>query len=254
VGNYVNRIVARTHGRVGNDMFRYAFLRLFAEKRGLEWNYLDLKGHLKELYPTLTMGTGPSSKHVDWHFVEDSSEADSLLSSGKRFWTGNFQDSHALETIHSEASRVKGWFTQEPEVVRLAKQFWDERVGTCCVNVRGREFVTRGLAVQGEWYRKAMELVRGELGSDIKFEAVTDDPEHAHDIVGSGIPAQHVSPASDFALLTFAPAIIQSNSTFCWWASYLNHGRPVFSPDLRGKMWNPWLWGVSRLGWRVVKS
>jgi hypothetical protein len=233
-------------------MFRYAFLRLFAEQRGIAWDYFDVRGYLKEIFPALLLGSGPSPKVSDWYFIKRSSEAAQLLEAGIWAWTGFFQDDFALDLLHSKRDRVLSWYTQPVAERARAKSFWSARKGACCVNVRGGDFLPRGAGMGSEWYVRAVDAARAELGSSVAFEAVTDDPAYARKVLGPDVRIHHESAAADFAMLTEAPALIQSNSTFCWWASYLNSSRLILSPTGRGKSWGPWQWSVRNIGWRLI--
>jgi hypothetical protein len=233
-------------------MFRYAFLRLFAERRQLLWSFSDLRGHLRALFPDLSMGTTSAPETAPWYLVEDTANVDALLESGKWAWVGYFQDAAAFETIYEGRDCILGWYTQSAEAREKAKVFWAERKGVCCVNVRGGDFLPRGVGIGPEWYARAFDFARSRLGSSVAFQAVTDDPAYARKVLGPDVPIYHESPAYDFALLTEAPAIIQSNSTFCWWASFLNSTRLVVTPTGKGKMWHTFSRAAGRMGWSLL--
>lgn len=96
---------------------------------------------------------------------------------------------------------------------------------------------------QIDYYREAIRRIRVHYPSCPIF-ICTDSPKWAKTIlpqidaqaqlapIPEGIKPMH----SDFCTLYLADAVVMSNSTFSWWASYLNPQRPVVCPT---PWWDP---------------
>ncbi|OQX21754.1 MAG: hypothetical protein BWK75_02460 [Candidatus Altiarchaeales archaeon A3] len=109
---------------------------------------------------------------------------------------------------------------------------------TCIIHLRCGDFVgIKEVFLPPNYYKQAMEFIK-KINNNIKFYCVTDQKNIAKDIlpdveiIGSSIlnedddnKASHHygGPIStDFSLLMNAKYLIISNSSFSWWAAYLN--------------------------------
>lgn len=85
------------------------------------------------------------------------------------------------------------------------------------------------------FYKKAIDYIETRLaGGDVCLYIFTDDAETAKKYVPQGYDIVYVSgkitnsAIEDFYLMQQSKAIVTSNSTFSWWAAYLNvHKNPV---------------------------
>ena len=108
------------------------------------------------------------------------------------------------------------------------------------VNVRLKEFMPLGLALHPYYYQKVLERLDFK-----KLYLMTDDPDNAYLdcfkkyspelITGSG-------PEHFFKAIGFN-RIIMSNSTFCWWFTFLSDAQEVFMPMLNGNRCGSWCTG-----------
>jgi len=56
----------------------------------------------------------------------------------------------------------------------------------------------------------------------MKFIVITDDPEFANSYMPFQIPCYHIEIGFDFYTINKSKWVILSNSTFGWWAAWLN--------------------------------
>ena len=104
-----------------------------------------------------------------------------------------------------------------------------------CVNFRRTDFVTVPTAIQThgvpslDYYYKALELVKNEVGEDIKIFVFSDDIQWCKEHFKIDESIHFVSHAlykgerysAYLQLMTFCKHFIIPNSTFGWWAAWL---------------------------------
>lgn len=249
-------VVVRLHGRAGNHMYQYALMRVLAERHGFEWGtalHCPENNCLPPLFPDLPKGDGSARPDQEWTQVHKGGEVYPYIQSGKTALDGWFQDHESLDIIDSRREDMKKWFTPPAEEMRRAREFWEIQGRTaCCVNVRGGDYIQYKAVLPPWWYEPAMLEVKKELGTEARFVCVTDDPSYASRILGKGVPTLHLSPLEDFCLLLTAPRLVCSNSTFCWWAAYLNTDRFVVAPSGIPHPTPGWTWVKARDLWHQV--
>ncbi|MCM1140869.1 MAG: alpha-1,2-fucosyltransferase [Muribaculum sp.] len=112
------------------------------------------------------------------------------------------------------------------------------------IHVRRGDFVGLGWAEGADYYLRAIEAIRKELG-DCSFFIVSDDKDWAKEQFSEVDNAEVIdikTPTCDideFFLLSLCQHQIISESTFGWWAAYLNTNpcRRVTIPDTaKGEM------------------
>jgi hypothetical protein len=102
-----------------------------------------------------------------------------------------------------------------------------------------REFKTCTL----EYYKAGIRLLR-EKYPDCPLLVCTDSPNWVKPILSeldsnailAPIPENMLSKFSDFCTLYLAEAVVMSNSTYSWWASYLRNNRLIICPS---PWWDP---------------
>ena len=81
------------------------------------------------------------------------------------------------------------------------------------------------------YYMKALSGIPKR--NEYKLYVVSDDVSDAHSVFGSIDVDMYFSESEidDFQIMQNADILIISNSTFAWWAAYLNHkNAPIFAP------------------------
>lgn len=92
----------------------------------------------------------------------------------------------------------------------------------CVINFRGGEY--RGLSevlLRQIYWKNCMDHML-QLNPDMKFLAITDDVELCSQCLPYQCPVIHIDVGFDFYVVNQAKWLIISNSSFGWWAAWLN--------------------------------
>ncbi len=152
---------------------------------------------------------------------------------------GNCQSSKYLNGYRS---KILTWIK-----VKNKGRFFKQSGNECIIHIRGGDFSgITDVLLPREYYINAMEQIR-KIDRDVNFYCVTDDPKFAAriipkvKIIGSSevnmddpYKAKHHigGPVSvDFRIMMNARYLVISNSSFSWWAAYLNNRvRKIIAP------------------------
>jgi hypothetical protein len=143
---------------------------------------------------------------------------------------GYFQSPRYMQ---GHEARVRQWFTESSaERIAIERRWSDigiDPAAAVAVHVRLGDYRIQtplGESPEGGWllprnyYRTALERV----GRNRKIVVFSDEPELAEDYIGR--KAEHVSrtgdPGIDFRMMASCAQLIIANSTFSWWAAWLN--------------------------------
>lgn len=158
--------------------------------------------------------------------------------------SGYWQNIHYIEPIRSDLMRqFKMRLNTGIEYKKVKESIQScESVG---VHVRRGDFVALGWDKGADYYRNAMMVARQML-PDAKFYFFSDDQEwvknnlyEKKDSIQVEIHEDHPD-VKEFDLLRHCQHQIISESTFGWWAAYLNENcdKQIFIPfDCRGDIW-----------------
>lgn len=92
---------------------------------------------------------------------------------------------------------------------------------TCIINFRGGEYRSiSNLICRKEYWKESIKKMLS-INPDMKFVIITDDSECARQYIGD-YQCYHVDIGFDFYVINKAKYIILSNSSFGWWAAWLN--------------------------------
>jgi len=240
---------------LGNQLWAYAVTRLAAERQDFCFGFAGVerfKGHSfinldfgfkveggrsLEGCPPLRLPRGIANYHSEVRVTDVDTRLD-VSPIDPALWTlppgtkidGNFQSYQYL--INNE-SLVRSWINIDPEIELLNKP----DSGTCLIHVRGGDFKGLKFASLGaNYYEPAINYIKENFGV-IRFRAITDDPSFARTILPNEVEIStihlerdhlqarhHVGSnvGQDFAELRQARYLIISNSSFAWWAAFLN--------------------------------
>jgi hypothetical protein len=131
------------------------------------------------------------------------------------------------------------------EQFNLSKKI--KQTKSICINFRRTDFVTIPTAIQThgipslDYYYKAIELIKENVGSDIEIFVFSDDIEwckeqfHVKEITHFVSHALYKGErfSAYLQLMTFCKHFIIPNSTFGWWAAWLakNEDKIVITPQ-----------------------
>ena len=112
------------------------------------------------------------------------------------------------------------------------KIFLDEN--TCVINFRGGEYRNiPNVVCRREYWRDSINHMLS-LNPNMKFIVITDDQQFANFFMPFNIPSYHFDIGFDFYVVNKAKWVILSNSTFGWWAAWLNKNSKL---TLAPKFW-----------------
>jgi hypothetical protein len=135
--------------------------------------------------------------------------------------------SQSEDYLIDRKEEITNWFNIKPEF----KSKYDEKLksfgitlddNTCVINFRGGEY--RGipnLIVRKEYWRDSINHMLS-INPNMKFVIITDDADCAKYYIGD-YPCFHDEIGFDFYAIKQAKYVILSNSSFGWWAAWLNN-------------------------------
>jgi hypothetical protein len=129
--------------------------------------------------------------------------------------------------IIDRRSDVLEWFSINDEYKKkyddqLSKMDISLDDNLCVINFRGGEYIYLPLVLaRREYWRDAINNML-EINPNMKFLIVTDDITNAKSFMPFEIPAIHVDVGFDFYVVNQSKWLIISNSSFGWWAAWLN--------------------------------
>jgi hypothetical protein len=209
-------------GRLGNHMWQYAVCRTVAEKNGYEFhiprNFLgsDMFG--------CSLGI---EKDSTFKIFFDSYKINSRLA---QFYNPNifriddytkligfYQcDRYLLEN----KGNIQRWFTQKNINQNLIAEFFlNENI--CVINFRGGDYKELAVRYLDESYWKHSIAEMLKVNPAMQFKVITDDIDAARTFFPS-YPTYHFGAEEDFSIISHAKYLIIANSTFSWWAAWLN--------------------------------
>lgn len=241
-------ITTNLTGNLGNHMWQYSVCRAVAEKLGYEWGINPSPSHdyhsgMNQMYfMDVNFGKFPEGEFIEFHekwttyrhmdevnitFLDPRVHQ---ISDGTRM----MGDNGALGGIYQcedylieKKEEIVKWFNIKNEY----KDKFDSEIAkigiildenTCVINFRGGEY--RGLGnviLRREYWKDSINHMLS-LNPQMKFIIVTDDPVCASSFMPFEIPTVHGEIGLDFYIVNQSKWVILSNSTFGWWAGWLN--------------------------------
>jgi hypothetical protein len=192
-------IALRNLGRLGNQMFRYAFARALAEQNGYELRTEPWVGESIFTLDGLAPKRPDGSEDI---VIEEYRQAQKDL-------------------IYSRAD-CRRWFTLKPHIQQCMIHC---HPALPVVHLRRGDYKAAGYPIVSE---RSVEKALTRFDQGNRWISVSDDlPGRDPRFVGE------LSMLPDFMQLMRARVLFRANSSFSWWAATLGTGR-VFSPIITG--------------------
>jgi hypothetical protein len=238
-------IAVDKRGGLGNQMFQYAFGVAAARRLGTFFAYdtTELERYFRLLGPKpLRAATRLAVRIFDERrglerrevVADDREEPDEILQSlsDKTFYGGHF---YSEGFFHPAAARVRTAFRIREAHLRRFQGKYSSLVtsGYVCAHVRLTDFFSYrdDVTLPPGYYQRALDA----LDNDLPVIIVSDDPERVRLAFESNprIRVEANDEIVDFLLLKHAKRVISSNSSFAWWAAWLNEtpGLRVIAPQ-----------------------
>lgn len=258
-------------GRLGNNLFQYAFGRALAEKHGVPL-VMDASWFNGRTWPYVEpLRQFPGMRDGRTNIARPFSLGSRILLklTGKHHWeylgkpvirerAGDH--SYDLNLLNAPADCVVFGYFQTPMYFEgiadiLRKELATDSLGlevgfedlanklrdpsSVAVHVRRTDYVkNRNLvSLDREYYRRAMDQMRSAI-PDARFFVFSDDPAWCLDFfnepdVTVNTHSDPFSPLTDLHLMSLAAHHIIANSSFSWWAAWLGkkEGQQVIMPD-----------------------
>lgn len=173
----------------------------------------------------ISLGKYNKYKFDDYGFDEQF-----LKLKGNYYLRGFFQTEKYFKSIESI---IREELTVKDEFIPKDKQLIDDikNRNSVAIHIRRGDYIrnlssmeAHGLCTK-DYYTKSIENMKRELGNDLHFYLITDDAkwvqtEMRWDINSTLI--ENKSTIEDFYLMSLCKHNIIANSTFSWWAAWLN--------------------------------
>jgi hypothetical protein len=241
-------ITTNLTGNLGNHMWQYAVCRMIAEHKGYDWGINSTPSHDyfngKSQMEFMEIDYGKpvdgiiNSFHERWIHIQHVDivniamldkriydiEDNTVLLGENGAYGGLFQ---CEDYLIDRKSDVEKWFSIKPEY----KNQYDNKLkelgieldeNLCVINFRGGEY--RGIStclLRKEYWKDATNHMLA-INPFMVFLAITDDPELCKEYMPFDIQTLHIDAGFDFYVVNQAHWLIISNSSFGWWAAWLN--------------------------------
>ena len=270
--------------RLGNQLFQYAFIKALAERFHTSFylnekmeqftaaNYFDLEGYS----PTrnkinkflLKLESGNLIKKLQATDIDIYSEAVSNALTNRTIYNGYFQSELFFKDI---AVKIPAYIRVKKEHVdKFQAQYQDTFTNnrTIAVHIRRGDYLnlndwwaanfgSNNLSLPTSYYLKCLEQVPDYKNHKIIF--VSDDIDFARTEFAR-IPNAEFSQSdmiTDFQIIMNADVSILSNSSFAWWAAYLNpkKDKAIYCPQywLGFKIEKEYPENIIPGGWNQIK-
>ena len=207
-------------GALGNQMFGYAVARTVAEKKGYNF-YIDKE----RWWDTEVFDLDYGMKDGDYRYTFKDTQEQAF--NPKIFDVKDFTLLYGFfqSEKYFDHDKARKWFVPKEKI----ETTYDNH---CFIHYRGLDYnepFWECNRLPMSYYDEAMERVLS-LNPHVTFIVITDDRKEA----GNLFPNETVvssSVAMDFALLNASKYVIVSNSSFSWWAAWLNPNNIVIAPE-----------------------
>lgn len=247
-------ITATMTGNFGNHMWNYVLCRLVGEKLGYEWGVSPVPTHdyhngMNQMYfldidygkEVKKIGTNEKTLNVyegipnEYYDIKKSHtyNGDECCINMYDPNVFNIPDNTMIHLISQSEdylvdrkNEIYNWFKIKEEYKNKYESKLSEfninlDDNTCVINFRGGEY--RGipnLICRREYWQDSINHMIS-INPEMKFIIITDDNECAKYFIGD-YPCYHDEIGFDFYVINQSKYTILSNSSFGWWAAWLN--------------------------------
>ena len=165
---------------------------------------------------------------------------------GDIYLKGNWGNESWFRTVSEE---IKELYTFKDELSGQAQSIYDEiqaGANAVTIHIRRGDYVDIGIALQPDYYIRAMEEIAKRVDNP-EFYCFSEDLDWAGEALKEAPFPVHYpvyqsenKGVEDFRLLTAGKHQIISNSSYSWWAAYLNSNpeKQVVIPCREDSIWN----------------
>lgn len=218
---------------LGNQLFRYIATRVAAEERGLTFGMVNPEAFKGSSFMTLNMGEPvPLTFHVEPGTGRVLTEGHSMRTFEEKKVVENGVDIRGYDpdfNFIEDNTLIDGEF-QDVRYFQNYDKYLDDWLGVkylgmpnnlCIIGFRGGEFkAIPDLFLPKEYYEQAIARMKA-IKPDMKFVAVTDDPETARAMFPEEVGITH-EISLDWRMIRYARYLILSNSSFYILPALLN--------------------------------
>ncbi len=217
-------------GRLGNNMYQYAYIRSVAERNGYEFCIYDQSSseYFDDAFPHLVYNKNCniSNRYMEEVDYDFKSKFYNLSDNKKTF--GFFQN-HGYFKLDD----VRKWFNiylneeDNYEYEKILEKYNPNEY--CYINYRGKDFASPNHphVTYPDFYLDAKSEV-----SSKKFLVITDDVEEAQKKVESDNYIAPIGKVGMKLLTKSKELIIPAWSTFGWWGAWLSESNLIIAPDI----------------------
>ncbi len=243
-------ITTNLTGNFGNHMWYYCICRIVAEKLGYEWGVNpvathDYYGGQSQFYfmnvdygkPVIVHGKNERGLNTYEGISNEYYDIPKMYNGAcinmYDVNVFNIQDntmihlmSQSEDYLIDRKNDILSWFTIKDDFKNLYEIKMSELgilldENTCVINFRGGEYRSvPNLIVGREYWTNCINHMLS-INANMKFVIITDDPDCARSFIGD-YPCYHVDIGFDFYVINKSKYVILSNSSFGWWAAWLN--------------------------------
>ena len=214
-------------GRLGNHLWQYTVCRTVAEFHNYDF-------HIPRNF------LGSTLFNCSLGVEEDLTTNIFLESSSNQFYEPYIFDLDDFTKLHGffqcekyishNKSKISDWFK-----IKSLNQNYLSHLNldgeTCLIHFRGGDYkeLLPNVFLEFSYWENAITVMR-KLNSEVNFAVITDDIPLAY-VYFPNYPIYSTNIIDDFSALSYAKYLIISNSTFAWWAAWLNSSaRIILAP------------------------
>lgn len=242
-------ITTNLTGNLGNHLWQYSVCRVVAEKLGYEWGINSSPTHdyfrgMNQMYfMNVDFGKEPVGNfeefHEKWTVHNHNGDIVNITMLDERVYSisdntklighnGAYGGIYQSEDyLINRKDDIKKWFSLKQEYSdQYERKLKDMGIlideNLCVINFRGGEYrsIPKVLCRREYWRDSINHML--SINPNMKFLVITDDPEYSERFMPFPIPTHHIDIGFDFYVVNQAKWVILSNSTFGWWAAWLN--------------------------------
>lgn len=243
-------ITTNLTGNFGNHMWYYTICRLVAEKKGFDWGINSVATHdyhngksqfyfMEVNYGKEVEITGKNERGLNTYKGITNEYYDSpkvYKNCNINMYDPGVFDVEDNTMIHlisqsedylvDRRKDILDWFKLKQRYVDIYEnRLQDLNIildnNTCVINFRGGEYRSiPNLIARREYWQDCIRYMNS-INSKMEFIIITDDADCAKNFIGD-YPCYHIDIGFDFYTINKSKYTILSNSSFGWWASWLN--------------------------------